>query len=485
MAELPNQEKDMQQESTETSYTDSAAKPKKKRSVKKIVFACIGGAIALFIVVNIISGLISGPAPLAVQTQLAATGEVSQTLNTTGTLTTAERKIVYAPVSAPIATASLEAGQTVVAGEQLFTFNTVDLERSYRQAAAARALTGSQAKEATNNSNENQQDAADYEKSINEQKGQRDIAKGLIASLTAQKAQKEAELAAAQAAGDAALEAQITAELQDISAALAQQQADLQQIEALISSMEGLRKTADATVLSEEQKKQQQYSQVSSQVSYEVAAENLANGKAGVVAPISGIVTAVNASEGAMATQYSPLCTIESLEKVNVVVALSRYDLERVQVGQKATVTSLGKEYAATVEKIDAMATSSTTTTGTSSFVSCTVSLDAPDADIHLGLEATVVIATGRVENAVTVPLNAINTDVDGSYCYVVENGVAVRRSVVVGLSSDTLVEIKEGVSTGEEVILSSQDVTEGAAVAAVAGTVDTASSSPLQMAIG
>mgnify|MGYP006946435310 FL=1 len=75
-------------------------------------------------------------------------------------------------------------------------------------------------------------------------------------------------------------------------------------------------------------------------------------------------------------------------------------------------------------------------------YVHAKVQLDAPDGDIKLGLEANVVIATGEAKGVLSLPISAVNTDVSGQFCYVVENGAAVRRDVKTGLSSDTQVEI-------------------------------------------
>ena len=93
------------------------------------------------------------------------------------------------------------------------------------------------------------------------------------------------------------------------------------------------------------------------------------------------------------------------------------------------------------------------------------VQLDAPDEDIKLGLEANVTIATGEAKNVLSLPIGAVNTDVNGQFCYVVENGAAARRDVTTGLSSDTQVEIASGLSAGDEVILDPQNVAAGMAV--------------------
>lgn len=197
------------------------------------------------------------------------------------------------------------------------------------------------------------------------------------------------------------------------------------------------------------------------------AKEDLARGRDGVTAPISGVVTSLSAVPGSSAAAYGPLCTIQSLSDVYVDVALSRYDLEKVKPGQSAVVTTLGRTYTGTVASIDAMATAGASCHRHGPRPMCTpkCSWTRRDGDIKLGLEANVVIATGEAKGVLSLPISAVNTDVSGQFCYVVENGAAVRRDVKTGLSSDTQVEIASGISAGDEVILNPQDVTEGMAV--------------------
>ena len=198
----------------------------------------------------------------------------------------------------------------------------------------------------------------------------------------------------------------------------------------------------------------------------EAAREDLNAAKAGLTAPIGGVVTGLSAVQGGMAGSYTALCTVESLEDVDVDIALSRYDLEKVKVGQSAAVTTLGRTYTGTVSAIDAMATAGAGTGGTATaYVHAKIHLDAPDENLKLGIEANVVILTGEAKNVLSLPLGAVNTDVGGQFCLVVENGVAVRREVVTGLSSDTVVEITSGLSAGDVVITDPLGISEGMAV--------------------
>ena len=70
-----------------------------------------------------------------------------------------------------------------------------------------------------------------------------------------------------------------------------------------------------------------------------------------------------------------------------------------------------------------------------------------------------------------TAPLSAINTDVNGQFCYVIENGAAVRRQVKTGLASDSRTEVLEGLAEGDVLITEPQNIpAEGTKVTALGG---------------
>ena len=91
------------------------------------------------------------------------------------------------------------------------------------------------------------------------------------------------------------------------------------------------------------------------------------------------------------------------------------------------------------------------------------VTIENPDGNIFLGIEGKAEILTGSAEGVVLVPYEAVNTDKNGDFCYLVKDGAIVRQNVVTGISSDMDVEIKEGVSEGDTVVISSDmDLMEG-----------------------
>ncbi len=468
-------------------------KKRKKRSTKAIVFLILAILVVGIFLFNFISGMLKGPDPTYAEFQAVARGDINQVLSSSGVVQTGDKRTVFCPATAPIATADLKLGSVVTAGSQIFTFNTTELERDLSTANANENLAGLQAQQARTNGAKAQTNANDYQNSLTTMQQQRDIAKARLAQaqadltaatnevspvLPAKQAELESlrtqqtSLLTSDSAAAAAMQGQIDAlatevaglegRLQGATTAVSTAQADVEYHNGIISQLEGLRDQAQQGVLDGNARAQLNAQGVPSAMAQATAEDQLAAARAGVTAPITGVVTMLEAQEGALMNQYAPLCVIESLEKVDVLISLSRYDLERVQVGQKATITTVGNTYTGSVTHIDSMATSQTTQSGTTNYVSATVSIANPDKNITLGIDANVEIDTGKAEGVLVIPTNAVNTDVDGSYVFVVENSKAVRKTVETGLSSDILVEVVSGLGEGETVILSSQNIQEG-----------------------
>ena len=97
-----------------------------------------------------------------------------------------------------------------------------------------------------------------------------------------------------------------------------------------------------------------------------------------------------------------------------------------------------------------------------------TVSIDNPDEDIFLGVDAKVKIYAASAKNVVTLPVEVVNIGKEGSFCYVIEDGLVTKRNITTGISSEDYVEITDGIKEGEEVIADLGDYTEGMEVQAV-----------------
>jgi len=167
-------------------------------------------------------------------------------------------------------------------------------------------------------------------------------------------------------------------------------------------------------------------------------------------ADFSGVVIEMTAIEGAPVLSGGALVTVASNEQVHVTVNLSKTDLAKVKEGQKADVTIAGKKYEGEVSFINHMAT---TNANNMPVVAAQISITNADEEIYLGVEAKVVIYAQKSENVLLVPVEAVNSDKNGDFVYVVENNIVVRKDVVTGVSSDTQIEIVSGLKENDQVM--------------------------------
>lgn len=243
---------------------------------------------------------------------------------------------------------------------------------------------------------------------------------------------------------------------------------NLEKLQTDKAKEEGIKDSTDASRLTSAARNELSANNNLSNLNAQMTKDEINEGKAGIQAEFSGVVTEVSAVAGGPAAKGGSLFTVASNEDVVVDMSVTRFDLEKLEVGQSAEINLAGKIYTGKVSKLSRLAAENSKGTPV---VSAEIHIDNPDENIYLGLEAKVAVNGRKAENVVVVPVEAVNTGVDGSFCYVVdENGVVAIREVVTGLASSMEVEIQSGLSAGDKVIRNTTGmlVEEGMRVTAV-----------------
>ena len=201
-------------------------------------------------------------------------------------------------------------------------------------------------------------------------------------------------------------------------------------------------------------------------IEMEAQLNKLTEAEKGIVAAFDGVVTEMNAVEGGALTEGTKLLEMQSTQEVSVKISVTKYDLDKIALGQKAIVTIGGKEYEGEVARINKMAEKNESG---GAVVGTEIKLLNPDSDIYLGVEAKVVISTAQEKEAILVPVSAVNVDLEGEFVYVVENGILTRKPVETGISSDTMIQILSGVEEGAQLVTEvTTGIEEGMAVMAI-----------------
>lgn len=463
---------------------------KKKKVIRAVIIITIlvlaAGGIGLSIV-NAQSG------GLQVSTVSVGKGDVEQIIDTSGTVETENQKIYYADVAAPIEQLNLEAGTTVSAGQLLLVYDTTDLELEQRKSAldetvskkklqiemekgntneadyatASTNLTGIDAQIAdletkieqvhcmiTSNKKWTEDEGAKLQDDISELKAERE-------SVSTNKAKNKIDDKI-----DDKQEEINNHSTTDLEEYLRQGEDQLAKLKEQKSNNESDQTTAENGILTGTEKSEIGDEVKLAEVTAESANVNLNRAKAGVSADFAGIVSDVKAVEGSMTAGGTELFTVADTDHVKVVMQVTKFNLEYLQVGQSADITIAGHDYTGTVTKIDKAAKKNDSGT---SVINADIHIDNPDAFIYLGVEAKVVIHIAESKQTLVVPVEVVNTDETGYYCYVINNGIIERRNLELGISSDTYTEILGGLKEGDQVISdSSIDVVEGMSATAV-----------------
>ncbi|MCM8811358.1 MAG: efflux RND transporter periplasmic adaptor subunit, partial [Candidatus Omnitrophica bacterium] len=85
------------------------------------------------------------------------------------------------------------------------------------------------------------------------------------------------------------------------------------------------------------------------------------------------------------------------------------------------------------------------------------------DKTMRPGMNADVEILIKELKNVIAVPITAINFEKGQAYCEVLKSKSIERKYVKLGESSETMVEVKEGLKEGDVVVLSYKGPTKGA----------------------
>ncbi len=186
---------------------------------------------------------------------------------------------------------------------------------------------------------------------------------------------------------------------------------------------------------------------INARVALATAEENLNGSK--LIAPFNGTVTVLNVQAGDTAGTGSAITIADLSQPYKLTVYLDETDWENVKVSYEADVTfDILPDQVLTGKVVEL------TPTLVNYMVSCVVELNSSvSANLPTGTAATVDVIGGRATNAVLVPLEAVREITAGKYAvFVVENGEPTLRTVEIGISDLTTVEIISGLEAGEVV---------------------------------
>ncbi|MEZ3505979.1 MAG: efflux RND transporter periplasmic adaptor subunit [Lachnospiraceae bacterium] len=486
-------------------------KEKKKKIRRRVISGVLAVLLVAFFVGNSLAAKNTAPMVSAVA---AETGDVERILSTGGTVKSDETRTYFAPISVEVGEVMVSTGDTVKKGDVILTFDEKALSEEKQEAEYKMASNAGNYESSVHKNNEYIADLSEATTNLEVLEQQIEDNKNLLKEINAKIEEKKAgwsyNAAALQASileqqkiiedekqrlderhaweaeqqidsddeekkeKDEAAKAQIAYDEETLlhlqqqaqyssyeeqnNKEVRELQEQAKDVEELIASyeeykveMKSQKESSENGVLDAGSKAKLEADTALEKLTNQEKLDAIATVENGLKADFAGVVTELEAVAGQPPTESGKLVTIESTEKVLVRLSVSKYDLEKIAVGQKADVEIAGRAYEGTVRKIDGMATKNESG---AMVVGVDVNIENPDENIFLGVEAKVYVHMEKAQGAVTLPLEAVCSDMEGDFVFVEENGVVAKKRVTVGISSDSICEIKEGLTAGENVLL-------------------------------
>ncbi|MFC4654715.1 MULTISPECIES: efflux RND transporter periplasmic adaptor subunit [Rheinheimera] len=190
-------------------------------------------------------------------------------------------------------------------------------------------------------------------------------------------------------------------------------------------------------------------------LSASVALSELALKETQIIAPISGVVARRYAKVGQLITEYSSkaLFHIVSEQKLEAVINLPEHQLPRAKVGQTAML-----QFAALPAQQAHIIRISPVVDATTGTARVTLAVDNSARELKAGMFAQVEVQYDAKANALLVPKRAVMAMDNQSSVFVVgADNKVVRKTISTGYESDTMLEVIDGLTEGDQVVTAGQ----------------------------
>lgn len=199
----------------------------------------------------------------------------------------------------------------------------------------------------------------------------------------------------------------------------------------------------------------------SAEASYIIAKRQFNDTK--IKTPISGVVTARNVDMGSMVQPGMVIANVVDISKLKVKINVAESDAFKLKVGDSVDVTTdvyPGVTFNGKVETISAKADEAHT------YPVEIVIVNENNHPLKAGMFARVGFNTLIGKESLVIPRAALVGSVKNPKVFVVENGFAKQRDVVLGVAAGTDVQVLSGLKENESIVTNGQNnLTDGAKV--------------------
>jgi multidrug efflux pump subunit AcrA (membrane-fusion protein) len=187
-----------------------------------------------------------------------------------------------------------------------------------------------------------------------------------------------------------------------------------------------------------------------------------------ILAPFSGEISRKFVDAGALVSSSTPIVTLIHTETLKVVANILEKDIPLLKTGLKAKITTEsfpGKVFEGKITRISSALEPATRT--------LQAEIEIPNAGRWLkpSMFAKIELVLSQKPHALVVPQHAVIEERGVKMIYIVKENQAFRKMIVTGIEQFPYVEVLEGLSEGDRVVVRGQDaLREGSTVRVIEG---------------
>lgn len=173
-----------------------------------------------------------------------------------------------------------------------------------------------------------------------------------------------------------------------------------------------------------------------------------------ISAPIQGTIVRRHIEKGSLLMPGAPVAEIVDVSRLKYIANVAETEAAQVKKGDRISITTSlfpGVKYLGTVVSVGVRADDARR------FPIELEMMNDPSHPLRAGMFGTASFHSESVREGLVIPRNAIVGSIKTPKVYVVENGRAILKSVIIGSATDHDVEVIDGLTTGEQIVISGQ----------------------------
>lgn len=179
-----------------------------------------------------------------------------------------------------------------------------------------------------------------------------------------------------------------------------------------------------------------------------------------VTSPMDGVIRRLDAKVGLQLSIGDPIAEILEIDRVKAIIGIPESDVTAVRKLDTVNITIQALDDKKIKAEKHFLSPAPETT---ARLYNLELKIDNPENEVLTGMFVRADIVKKQIENSISVPFYSVISRNNEQYVYIEKGGLAVKKEVLLGIMENWMVQVKEGLSAGDKLIVEGhRDVEDG-----------------------